>query len=256
MARIKTPEEIEILREGGRRLATVLDEVAQTIKPGVTTAELDELAERLIREGGDEPAFKGYNPGGPSGEPFPATLCVSTNHEIVHGLPKREKVLEEGDIVGIDCGLIHKGLYTDMARTIPVGKISETDERLMEVTRKSLYKGISAVKNGARVGDIGYAIEEFVKPYGYGIVRDMGGHGLGHAVHEPPFIPHFGKKGTGDLLETGMVIAIEPMINLGVDDIKLGNDRFTYETRDGKKSAHFEVTLAVTDKGADILTQK
>jgi len=252
MSKIKTPEEIEILKEGGKRLSAILHAVRDAVKPGVRTIELDEIAESLIREGGDEPSFLNYKPDGVS-VAFPASLCVSVNDEVVHGIPD-DYVLQEGDIVGIDCGLIHKGLYTDMAMTVPVGEIDEETRVLVETTKKSLNAAIRAVRAGARIGDIGHAVEQIAEKAGYGIVHQLGGHGVGHAVHEPPYVPNFGDKGKGEKLEVGQVLALEPMLNLGEPEVKLGEDRFTFVTRDGKRSAHFEVTLAVTEKGALVLT--
>lgn len=252
MSLIKTNDEIEILRGAGKRLSEVLTAVAKAVKPGVRAIELDELAEQMIVDGGDIPIFKNYKPEG-ARVAFPATLCVSINDAVVHGIPD-ETVLEDGDIVGLDIGLSRKGMIVDMAMTVPVGKISEKDQQLIYVTKKSLNKAVSVIKAGARLGDIGHAVESFVKPYGYGIVEALGGHGVGHEVHEPPFISNLGRKGEGEELLTGMVLAIEPMLNHGNSDVKLATDDFTYVTRDKKRSAHFEVTLAVTEHGAEILT--
>src|SRR3989344_9030585 len=212
---IKTPEEIEILREGGRRLAAVLYQVRDIIVPGVSTYDLDKYAEKLIREMGDEPAFLNYRPEG-ARIPFPATLCVSVNDEVVHGIPNKERILKEGDIVSLDLGLKHKGLFTDMAFTVPVGKVSSSALKLMEVTEKALQVGINAAQAGNTVGDIGHAVESFVRAQKnsqqYGIVEVLSGHGVGRAIHEDPYIPNFGKKGKGEKLVPGMVIALEPMI--------------------------------------------
>lgn len=252
MALIKTKEEIEILKEAGRRLSRILGEIAKAVKPGIRTIELDDLAERLILEGGDIPILKNYQPEG-ARIPFPASLCVSINDEVVHGIPD-ETVLEEGDIVGLDICLSHKGLIVDMAMTVPVGEISDIDRKLVDDTKKALNKAVSVVKAGNTLGDIGHAVESFARPLGYGVVEALGGHGVGHAVHEPPYIANLGKKGQGEKLVAGMVLAIEPMLNLGTPDVKLDRDDYTFSTRDKKKSAHFEVTLAVTENGADILT--
>ncbi len=251
---IKTAKEIEILRVGGKRLAAVLHEVSKQVLPGVSTLELDTLAEKLIRAGGDEPAFKGYRPEGHK-TAFPASLCTSVNSEVVHGIPKKTMVLKEGDIVSIDLGLKHKGLFTDHAMTVAVGKISKKDEELLRVTRDALYEGIHAIVPGARVGDIGHAIESFAKPYKYGNVRVLAGHGVGKYIHEDPYIPNYGKKGTGAVLTPGMVIAIEPMFNLGTDNVIVAKDDWTFKTADGKKSAHFEHTVLITEEGAEILTE-
>src|SRR3989344_3885328 len=255
MMSIKTEDDIRILREGGKRLATILHTVAEEVKAGVVAAYLNELAERLIKEGGDTPSFLGYKPKG-ARRPFPAALCVSVNDEVVHGIPNEaEKILREGDIVALDAGLIHNGLYTDMAITVGVGVIDEKAQKLLEVTKKSLALGIKEIKAGATTGDIGAAIQKFVEPYGFGIVRDLAGHGVGYGVHEDPFIPNFGTKGEGVELKTGMVIAIEPMLNEGSAEVRLDSDGYTYRTQDGSRSAHFEATIVVTEKGSEILTQ-
>jgi len=247
-------EEIEILRDGGRHLALILNKVREKIVPGVTTKELNALAEYLIRRGGDLPAFLGYKPEG-SVDHYPATLCVSVNDEIVHGIPA-ERILKEGDIVGIDLGLRHGGLFVDSAITVPVGEIDDQAKKLISITEGSLYAGIDAVRDGGNVGDIGYAVENFVKGSGLSVVEELGGHGVGHNVHEDPFIPNFGKKGKGPKLASGMVLAIEPMLNEGVKDVTLSPiDNFTFSTRDGKRSAHFEHTILITDGPAEILTK-
>ncbi len=250
---IKTKEEIEIIREGGKRLATVLQKVAKHVAPGVSTWELDEYAEKLIREGGDEPAFKGYKPSGQSA-PYPASLCVSVNNEVVHGIPKKDKILKEGDIVSLDLGLKHKGLFTDHAITVPVGKISKKDEDLIKNTHDGMMAGIFEARGGGRVGDIGFAIQAVGDKYKYGIVRVLSGHGVGKQIHEDPFVPNFGKKGTKEKLIPGMIIAIEPMFNLGTHDVVVGSDGYTFRTADGKKSVHFEHTVLITDGEPEILT--
>ncbi|MEK7081471.1 MAG: type I methionyl aminopeptidase [Patescibacteria group bacterium] len=246
-------KEIQILRKGGQRLSSVLRKVAKEIKPGISTKELDNLAEKLIREGGDEPAFLNYTPDGAK-FPYPATLCVSINNEVVHGIPSDKRILKDGDIVGLDLGLKHAGFFTDMAMTVPVGGIDKEAKKLIEITEKSLIKGIAAAKSGGFVGDIGEAIENFVKPHGYGIVKILGGHGVGKKVHEDPYIPNYGKSGTGPKLVPGMVLALEPMLNEGRDKVFLDNDGYTFKTRDGKRSAHFEHTILITESKAEILT--
>jgi methionyl aminopeptidase len=250
---IKTPEQIEILREGGKRLATVLHKVKEKVAPGVSTWELDEYAEQLIREMGDTPAFKNYRPEG-APKPFPASLCVSVNEEVVHGIPKKTKVLKVGDIVSIDLGLNHKGMFTDMAMTVPVGEISSANQKLLETTAKALMVGIDAAVIGNKTGDIGYAIEKFVKPYKYGIVEVLSGHGVGKHIHEDPFIPNFGKPHTGEKLIPGMVVAIEPMLNTGTKHVSIADDDWTFYTDDRKRSAHFEHTILITEDGPEILT--
>ncbi len=254
MITIKKPEEIAILREGGKRHAEILRRLVEMAKPSIATRELNDLAERLIKEGGDEAAFLGYTPKDAK-RPYPASLCVSVNDEVVHGIPnEQEKILKEGDIVSLDLGLRHEGLITDAAVTVPVGKIDEAAEKLIGATKKALAIGILAAQAGRHVGDIGEAIEKFVAPFGYGIVRDLAGHGVGYAVHEPPFVPNFGKKGKGKKLLPGMVLAIEPMLNEGTEKVILDSDGYTYRTADGKRSAHFEHTVVITASGAEILT--
>mgnify|MGYP003393276755 CR=1 FL=1 len=252
MSSIKSPDDIKHLREGGKRLSAVLDVLEKKVAPGVSTKELDLLGEKLIKQGGDTPAFLDYQPAGAS-YPYPATVCISVNDEIVHGIPS-DRVLEEGDIVGLDIGLSHNGLIVDMARTVAVGKVSKEIQKLLKDTKAALAAGIKAAKPGARVGDISAAIENIGKKEGYGIVRDLGGHGVGHAVHELPFVPNYGKAGTGPKLEEGMVLALEPMFNLGGDDVTLDADDYTYRTEDGSYSAHFEHTIVITSKGAEIVT--
>jgi len=252
---IYNKEEIRVLREGGKRLSHVLDQVETAVASGVSTKELDDIAERLIREGGDIPAFLNYTPEGAPVK-YPATLCVSVNDEIVHGIPDSNRVLKEGDIVGIDLGLKHEGLFVDMARTVAVGKISEEDKHLISITKKALDAGIDAARGGGYIGDIGDVIENVVNGTGFSIVEELGGHGVGHNVHEGPFIPNFGKKGTGPKLKPGMVLALEPMINIGSKDVVLSfEDGYTFSTEDGKKSAHFEHTILITDGAPEILTQ-
>lgn len=254
MIKLKTKAEIKILREGGRRHAEILKLVAQAVKPGVTTKSLDTLARKLIKEGGDKSAFLGYTPEGVS-YPYPAVLCVSVNDEVVHGIPNKSVKLREGDIVSLDLGLVHKGLITDGAITVPVGRVSKEATALMKATKKALDLAIKSAKVGNTTGDIGNAIESFVKPLGYGIVRILSGHGVGYEVHEDPYIPNYGKRGTGEKLVAGMVIAIEPMLNLGTDEVCVTDDEYTFITEDGKLSAHFEHTVAITEKGPIILTK-
>ncbi|MFA5937274.1 MAG: type I methionyl aminopeptidase [Candidatus Paceibacterota bacterium] len=251
---IKTPEEIEILREGGKNLATVLYKVKEKVKPGVSTWELDKYAEKLIKENGDYPAFLNYKPEG-ADFPYPASLCVSVNNEVVHGIPSKEKILQEGDIISLDLGLRHKGLFTDMAITVPVGTISNSSAKLIKITEQVLYTGINVACGGNKIGDISHAIESFVRPHKYGIVEVLSGHGVGKYIHEDPYIPNFGKANTGAKLVSGMVIAIEPMLNNGTKNVVLDKDGYTFRTADGKKSAHFEHTILITDGEPEILTQ-
>lgn len=249
---IKTEEQIEKLREGGAILARVLKEVAKAVKPGVSTGELDDLAYKLIKEAGGEPAFLGYKPEGHS-EPYPASLCTSVNTEIVHGIPDENEILKEGDIVSIDLGLKYKGMFTDHAMTVPVGNISKDLQKLLQDTREAMHVGIEAARGGNTVGDIGHAIEQFVNKR-YGIVRDLSGHGVGVEIHEDPFVPNYGKAGKGEKLVPGMVIAIEPMLTLGGEDIVVAGDGYTIRTQDGSKNAHFEHTILITEGEAEILT--
>jgi len=221
------------------------------VAPGVTTGELNKHAEKLIRDGGDVPAFLNYRPEG-ARTPYPATLCVSVNDEIVHGIPG-DRALEEGDIVGIDLGLIHNKLFVDSARTIAVGEISNDIRALMSATEQALYAGIDAAKGGAR--DIGAAIEEVAQKGGFGVPEELTGHGVGHHVHEDPYVPNWGNKGTGGLLKPGLVIALEPMFNIGGEKILLDTDGHTFKTRDGSVSAHFEHTIVITDGAPEVLTQ-
>ena len=254
MILIKTKEEIAVMREGGKRLAQVLQKVSKKVMPGISTMELEDYARKLIAERGDTPAFLNYKPEG-SRKAYPAALCVSVNDEVVHGIPGEYKILKEGDIVSLDCGIKHKGLFTDSAITVPVGVIDSRLKKLLEITEKALYVGVEAAKAGNTVGDIGNAIEKFVKPHKFGIVRILSGHGVGRAIHEEPYVPNFGKKGNGVTLKPGMTIAIEPMFNLGRDEVFLDADQFTYKTADGQPSVHFEHTIAITESGPEILTK-
>ncbi len=253
---IKTKEEIEILREGGKRLATVLYKVKDMVAPGVSTLELDKYAYKLIKGMGDEPAFLNYQPDG-ARSPFPATLCVSVNDEVVHGIPRENYILKEGDIISIDCGVKHKGMFTDMAMTVPVGEISESSKKLLEITERALEVGIMEARAGNKTGDIGYAVESFVKgqKVKYGIVEILAGHGVGRYIHEDPYIPNFGKKNTGVKLVPGMVVAIEPMLNMGTKNVILDKDDWTFKTADGRRSAHFEHTILITEGEPEILTK-
>lgn len=252
---IKTQEEIEKLRVGGKHLARILADTAKLVAPGVTTLELDTFAQSEIAKLGDTPAFLGYKPVGHR-TPFPAALCVSVNAEVVHGIPKNNVVIKEGDVVSIDLGLKHEGLFTDHAITVAVGSVSKEKEKLIRDTREALYVGIEAIRPGARVGDIGFAIESFIHKRGtYGIVRVLSGHGVGRAIHEDPYVPNYGKAGTGDALMPGMVIAIEPMLTLGSEDVVEARDGYTLRTEDGSCAAHFEHTVLITDTGYEILTE-
>ena len=254
MITVKTKEEIIILREGGKRHAKILQALKEMVKPGITAKEIDDEAVRLINEQGDKPAFLNYKPYGAK-TPFPGSVCISINDEIVHGIPNGiEKVLKDGDIVSIDLGLIHKGLITDSAITVPVGSVSKELEELLEVTKNALIAGIKAAKGGKRVGDIGVAIERHAISGGYGVVEELAGHGVGYSVHEDPYVPNYGEAGKGEVLRPGMILAIEPIFNLGSRHIFLDKDGWTYRTKDGKPSAHFEHTILITKGEAEVLT--
>jgi methionyl aminopeptidase len=253
--KLKTQEEIDILRQGGEHHADILRTLAGMVVPGMSTLTLEEECLRLIREKGDKPAFLGYQPAG-ARRPFPASLCVSINDEIVHGIPNEaERLLREGDIVSLDLGIIHKNLITDAAITIGVGAIDDEARNLLRLTEEALRRGIEAARPGNTVGDIGYAIAQSVEGSGFSLAEDLAGHGVGYAVHEDPFVPNFGKPGKGEKLVPGMVIAIEPMINTGKADIKFGKDGYTIYTKDGSRSAHFEHTVVITETGNIILTK-
>lgn len=248
MITIKTPQEIKKLRQGGQILAKIIREVIRQIKPGISIFELDQLAEELIKKAGGRPSFKGF-------EGYPTAACISINEEVVHAIPRKEKILKEGDIVGVDIGLEYEGLYTDMARTVAVGRISKKTNRLLKVTQKALAIGIKQVKPGQTTGDIGQAIQHYVEKHGFSVVRSLVGHGVGHQVHEEPRLPNFGRKGEGEVLKEGMVLALEPMVNVGGSDVITKEDKWTIITADGSLSAHFEDTVAVTRQGAEILTK-
>lgn len=255
---IKTKDEIEVIREGGKRLAFVLNKVKEKVAPGISTWELDKYAEKLIVEMGDYPAFLNYRPEG-ADRPYPASLCISVNDEVVHGIPSKDRILKEGDIVSLDLGLRHKGLFTDMAMTVPVGEVSPGSLKLIETTKKALEVGINASIAGNKIGDISNAIESFVRSQKnnqrYGIVEVLAGHGVGKAIHEDPFIPNYGASGTGAKLVPGMVIALEPMLNNGTKNVTLDKDGWTFRTADRKKSAHFEHTILITEGEPEILTK-
>jgi methionyl aminopeptidase len=247
MIKYKSTEEIELVRYSSLLVAKTLAEVARIIRPGITTLELDKTAEAFIRSHDAEPAFKGYRG-------FPFTLCVSVNAEVVHGMPGKY-VLQEGDIVSVDCGVKKNDFYGDSAYTFAVGAIKPEVRQLLDVTKASLYKGIEMAEAGMRIGDIGAAVQEHAEKFGYGVVRELVGHGVGKSLHEDPEVPNYGKKGSGPKLQEGLVIAIEPMINLGKKNVRQGKDGWTIFAADGLPSAHFEHTIAVSKHGkADILT--
>ncbi len=243
---LKSPTELLAMREAGRVVAATIQVLVSSLEPGMKTKKLDAIASREIRRLGAQPAFKGYRG-------FPATICVSVNQEIVHGIPG-ERVIREGDIVSIDVGAVVDGFYADAAVTAPIGKASPEGERLIETTRQSLEMGIRQAVVGNRVGDISVAVQRFAEGRGYGVVREYVGHGIGRALHEEPSIPNFGEPGKGPLLRPGMVIAIEPMLNVGGWQTRVLNDEWTVVTADGTLSAHFEHTIAITEEGPQILT--
>ena len=246
MIYLKTPEEIALLRASNQLVGKTLAEVAKYIKVGVTTLELDKIAEDFIRSNGAEPGFLGY--GG-----FPNTLCVSVNDQVVHGIPSNY-ALKEGDIVSVDCGVLQNGYYGDSAYTFCVGKVDEKVKKLLEITKESLSLGIDSAQHGNRIGDIGFAIQQHCQKAGFSVVRKLVGHGVGRNLHEDPEVPNFGKKGQGVLLNEGMVIAIEPMINMGNRDVVQEKDGWTIRTIDRKPSAHFEHTIAIRKGKAEILS--
>jgi len=250
--KLKNENDIKILRESGRRLSRVLDAVSKEVKPGITTAHLNNFVYTMIKEMGDEPAFLNYKPFG-AAYPYPGSICISVNDEVVHGIGD-DRILKEGDIVGLDGGVKHKGMISDSARTVAVGKISQEDEELMRVTKEALMAGIKAAKCGNYVNDISRAIEKAV-PKKYGIVKILSGHGVGYKVHEEPYVPNFDDGVKGPKLVPGLVLAIEPMVNLGTDEVYLAKDGYTFITKDHKKSAHFEHTILITEGEAEILTQ-
>ena len=251
----KTKEEIEIMKEGGAIHARILKELAKKVKPGVKTNELNEYAEKLLDEAGCTGAFLGYQPVDAK-YPYPASLCVSINEEIVHGIPNdgNERILFDGDIVTLDLGVSHKGLITDAAITVPVGKVSEEAKELIRATKEALDRGIKAMRLNGHIGDIGDAVMQTAMKYNLGIIEGLSGHGVGFDVHEEPFVPNRAKRGEGPKMLAGLVIAIEPMFSLGSRSIKRLSDGYTYITRDKSLSAHFEHTVAVTEEGVVILT--
>ena len=246
MIKIKNNEEIEIMRESALVVSRTLGILAKEVKPGVTTLFLDKIAEEYIRSQGAIPGFLGLYD-------FPNTLCMSPNAQVVHGIPN-DKPLQEGDIISIDCGALKNGFYGDHAYTFAVGEIEEETRKLLEVTKQSLYEGIRQLKVGKRIGDVGHAIQKYCEDRGYGVVRELVGHGLGRKMHEDPEMPNYGKRGRGKKLMNGMVVAIEPMINLGKYDVKILSDNWTAVTRDKSLSAQFEHSIGVTSNGYEVFT--
>jgi methionyl aminopeptidase len=246
MIYLKTEEEIELIRESSLLVGKTLAEIAKEIKPGVVTERLDRIAEEFIRDNGAVPGFKGYNG-------YPSTLCISINEQVVHGIPGT-RILKDGDIVSVDCGTILNGFYGDSAYTFTVGDVIEEKLQLMKRTKESLYKGIDQAVAGKRVGDIGYAVQTYVEEKGYSVVRDLVGHGVGKNLHEKPEIPNYGKRGTGVKLKEGLVICIEPMINLGTSKVIQERDGWTIRTADNSASAHYEHAVAIHKNQADVLS--
>ena len=253
---VKTREERANVIEAGKRLGVILAALSREVAPGVSVEHLDTVAEQLIRAGGDEPAFKGYTPEG-ARRAYPATLCVSVNDEVVHGIPNEgARILVEGDIVALDLGLIHNGIVVDSALTVPVGKIDTKSQELLRATQASLEAAILVARPGARVGDISHATEKAFKGTGFSVVKMLGGHGVGGAVHEEPFIANAGSPGTGPEIVSGMVLALEPIANMGAASVTIANDGYTYRTRDGSRSAHFEHTILVEDQETLVVTRR
>lgn len=243
---IKTAEEIELMRESAQLVSRTLGLVAENIRPGISSLELDKIAEEFIRDNGGVPAFLGLYD-------FPNTLCMSPNEQVVHGIPNK-KPLKEGDIISVDCGVLMNGFYGDHAFTFPVGEVSEDVMQLLRVTREALDKGIEQCKAGNRIGDISFAVQNHAESHGYGVVRELVGHGLGKQLHEKPEVPNYGKRGKGPKLKNGMVLAIEPMINMGTKQIVQHNDGWTITTSDKKASAHFEHDVAIVDGKPEVLS--
>jgi methionyl aminopeptidase len=245
---LKSAWEIELLRKANAIVMEVLFSIKEEVKPGKVTLEFEELALKICEKRKVKPAFKGYRG-------YPYALCVSINEEIVHGMPREDRVLKEGDIVSFDFGVIYEGYVGDAAITVPVGKVSEEAERLMRVTGEALYRGIEKARFGNRIGDISHAIQSYVESFGFGVIREFVGHGVGRSLHEPPEVPNFGKPGRGPRIEIGMTLAIEPMVSAGDWRVKILEDGWTAVTRDGSLAAHFEHSIAVTPNGPEILSR-
>ena len=250
---LKTEDEISLMREANRLVGQTLAELAKYIKPGVSTLQLDQIAEEFIRDHGAVPTFKDFP--NPFGEPFPASICTSVNEVVVHGIPDAKTILKDGDIISIDCGTLLNGFNGDSCYTFIVGEVSAEVKQLLEITKASLYRAIDVALPGHHVGDIGYTVQDYCESHGYGVVRELTGHGIGKEMHEEPKVPNYGSRGNGTMLKAGMCIAIEPMINQGSAAIRTQPDGWTVRTKDGKLSAHFEHTVAITADGPKIMTQ-
>lgn len=248
---LKTEDEIELMRAANQLVAATLTEIAKKIQPGVTTLQLDHLAEEFIRDHGAIPTFKGFP--NPYGGPFPASICASVNEEVVHGIPN-DRPLENGDIVSVDCGALLNGFNGDSCYTFCVGEVKDEVKQLLRATKESLYLGIQSAITGKRIGDIGFAVQEHCESHGYGVVKEFVGHGIGKEMHEDPAVPNYGRRGNGPLIKNGLCIAIEPMITMGSPQIGMMPDRWTVKTTDGKCAAHFEHTIAIHHGKADILS--
>lgn len=257
MARIKTTEEIASLRKGGKILARILKELAKFSQPGVSTEDINDYALKLAEEYGAEPVLLGYHPQFAS-HPYPAALCTSVNNTVQHGVPRADEILKEGDIINLDMSIAYEGMIVDSGITVPVGKIDPVSQKLIETTREALALGIKQAKPGNHIGDISHAIQTFVESRGFSIVEVLCGHGVGHAVHEDPQIPNFGKAGTGPVIKVGNVFAIEPIVNVGKKDVWFDDegDGYSVFTVDGSRAAHFEHTVAITEKGPEIMTKE
>ncbi len=243
---VKTEKQIEAMRESGKILRDTLLKVEEFIKPGLTTKEIDKFAHRYIVSRGAKPSCLGYMG-------YPAATCISVNEVVVHGIPD-DRVIQDGDIVSVDLCVLYKGMHTDAARTFCVGNVSPEKRKLVEVTKESFFEGIKHIKAGSRVGDIGSAVQKYAESFGYGVVRDLQGHGVGCSIHEDPGIPNYGRAGTGEFLKEGMTIAVEPMITLGTYEVYVSEDGWTVSTDDGQPAAHYENTMVVTKDGVEILT--
>lgn len=253
MINIKTLEEMEIMREGGKRLAFVMEELEKNVLPGISTQKIDKLAEKLILKAEGIPSFKGYGGGK---KPFPASICASINNEIVHGIPKKEVILKDGDIFKIDIGMKYRGMHSDMARTFAVGKIDKEKQKIIDIVKESFYQGVGAIKAGKKMNRYCKAVQKYVEKNGFSVVRNLVGHGIGKKLHEYPQVPNYYERGACKFkLEPGMTFALEPMINAGNFETKLGKDGWVFETRDGSLSAHWENTILVTKDGVEILTE-